>query len=209
MTADKLCLPWPGPNDRVVVKEMLRDHQSEHWYECYEFVKRRVQSQAKNLSRDRMDDVVQETMIRVEKYLPAFRYGCSLRTWIIGILRSCIIDEHRKLIHIINQASSLDNIQEDSEQDNDEHESEALVTMISQTAEDECMIHEELTRARLALESYISTHAHPKRNGQILDMVIFKNYSLEEAARIAGCSAPVAGYIVRSAQRYVREALRD
>ena len=38
-------------------------------------------------------------------------------------------------------------------------------------------------------------------------MVLFESRSLEETARAVGCSAPVVGYIVRSAQRYVREKL--
>jgi hypothetical protein len=38
-------------------------------------------------------------------------------------------------------------------------------------------------------------------------MVLLESRSLEEAAKAVGCSAPVAGYVVRSAQRYVRERL--
>jgi DNA-directed RNA polymerase specialized sigma24 family protein len=54
----------------------------------------------------------------------------------------------------------------------------------------------------------VSLHANPIRNGQILDMVLFEDRSLEEVAKAVGCSAPVVGYVVRSAQRYVRERLR-
>jgi hypothetical protein len=38
-------------------------------------------------------------------------------------------------------------------------------------------------------------------------MVLFENRSIEDVAQMVGCSAPVAGYVVRSAQRYVREKL--
>jgi hypothetical protein len=36
---------------------------------------------------------------------------------------------------------------------------------------------------------------------------MFEGRSLEAAAKAVGCSAPVASYVVRSAQRYVRESL--
>jgi len=68
-------------------------------------------------------------------------------------------------------------------------------------------MHDDLRKALAALQEYVSTHANSIRNGRILDMVLFEGRSLEEAAKTVGCSAPVASYVVRSAQRYVREKL--
>ncbi len=68
-------------------------------------------------------------------------------------------------------------------------------------------MHDDLRKALAALQEYVSTHANPIRNGRILDMVMFEGRSLEAAAKAVGCSAPVASYVVRSAQRYVRENL--
>src|SRR2546421_1907658 len=96
MTEGKHYLPWPGADDRIVVEEMLRDPRSGQWYECREFVKKLVQSQAKNIPQDHWDDLVQDAMIRVDKSLLTFHYQCTLRTWVFGIVRSCIIDAYRK-----------------------------------------------------------------------------------------------------------------
>lgn len=201
MTEGKPNLSWPGANDRVVVEEMLRDRLSEQWYECYEFVRKRVKSQAANIPQDRWNDITQEVLIRVEKYLPTFRHRCSLTTWIFRIIQSCIVDEHRKLV-VANQFISLGD-----SHDEGEHESESLEVPTSQTVEDECIMHDDLVRALLALDEYVVSHANSERNRRILDMVLFEDRSLEEAARAVGCSAPVAGYVVRSAQRYVREKM--
>src|SRR6266849_3756179 len=96
MTEGKPYLPWPGADDRIIVEEMLRDRSSGQWYECREFVKRLVQGQAKNIPKDHWEDLVQDAMMRVDKYLRTFRYQCKLSTWLFGIVRSCIIDAHRK-----------------------------------------------------------------------------------------------------------------
>ena len=77
----------------------------------------------------------------------------------------------------------------------------------TKTTEDACIMHDDLRKALAALQEYVSTHANPIRNGRILDMVMFEGRSLEAAAKAVGCSAPVASYVVRSAQRYVRENL--
>lgn len=77
----------------------------------------------------------------------------------------------------------------------------------TKTTEDVCITRDDLRKALVALQEYVSTHANPIRNGRILDMVMFEGHSLEEAAKAVECSAPVASYIVRSAQRYVREKL--
>ena len=194
--------PWPGGDDRIVVEEMLRDRRSGQWYECREFVKKLVQAQAKNIHQDYWDDLVQDAMIRVDKSLLTFKYLCALRTWLFGIVRSCIIDAHRKLSRAGQFTASLDDSHDDIE-----HEGDVFITHAPETVEDECIIHEELKEAWAALQEYVSTHANSKRNRRILDLVIFKGQSLEEAAREVGCSAPVAGYAVRSAQSYVRKKL--
>ena len=202
MTEGKPYLLWPGGDDRIVVEEMLRDSKSGQWYECREFVKKRVQVQAKNIPQDHWDDLVQDAMIRVNKSLITFQHRCTLRTWLFGIVYSCIIDAHRKFTHegqfIAPQADSHNDI---------EHDGDAFTANMPGAVEDQCITHDELNKALAALQEYVSTHANPIRNGRILDMVIFEGRSLEEVAKAIGCSAPVAGYVVRSAQRYVRERL--
>ena len=200
MTAKKSCSAWPEANDKIVVEEMLSDFQSEQWYKCREFVKSCVQRQARNIPQDHREDIVQEIMIRVSKYLDAFRYQCKLRTWLLSIIHSCIIDFHRKFTrseqHIASPSNSLN-----------ENEDDKFVTKTTVTVEDEYIAYHELEKALVALQEYISNHANSTRNGRILDMVLLEGRTLDVAAEAVGCSAPVAGYIVRSAQRYAREKL--
>lgn len=204
MTEGKSYFPWSGADDRIVIEEMLRDSRSGHWYECHGFVKRLVQVHAKNIPRDYWDDIVQDAMIRVDKSLLTFQYQCRLSTWIFGIVRSCIIDAHRKFTHVGQFMAPPGDSQDDAE-----HESDVFARKTQGTAEDECIMHDELKEALAALQEYVSTHAHSIRNGRIVNMVIFEGRSLEEAAEAVGCSAAVAGYVVRSAQRYVREKRRQ
>ena len=202
MTDGKPYLPWPGADDRIVVEEMLRDSISGQWYECREFVKRLVQVQANNIPKDHWEDLTQDAMVRVYKSLLTFQFQCSLRTWLFGIVRSCIIDAHRKFTRAGPPVAPLGDFHDDVE-----HEGDAFIANTVGTVEDACIVHDDIDKALTALQEYVSTHANPQRNGRILHMVIFEGRSLEEAAKAVGCSAPVAGYVVRSAQRYVREKL--
>ena len=196
-------LPWPGADDRIVVEEMLRDRSSGQWHECYIFVSKLVHVQAKNNSNDHWDDIIQDAMIRIHKYLSNFQYQCAFRTWLFGIVRSCNIDDYRKSNREEQYLAPLGDHHDDVE-----HEYEAFNVLATRTVEDECILHDELHKALVELQDYVSFHANPIRNGRILDMVIFEGRSLKEAAKVVGCTAPVAGYVVRSAQRYVRESLR-
>jgi RNA polymerase sigma factor (sigma-70 family) len=200
MTQIKPNLSWPGRDDRIVVEEMLRDRTSGQWHECREFVKRLVQVQAKNTPRDHWEDIIQDAMIRIDKYLRTFRYQCALRTWLFGIVRSCIIDTHRKFTRTGQFIAPPGDPHDDVALEYDE-----IDTDRTHTAEDAYIMHDDLRKALVTLQEYVSTHANPSRNRRILDMVILEGRSLEEAAKAVGCSAPVAGYVVRSAQRYVRE----
>ncbi len=200
MTEGKSYYPWPRTDDRIVVQEMLRDLQSEQWYECYVFINKLVHAQAKNIPIDHRDDIVQETMFRVHKYLSAFQYQCKFRTWLFGIVRSCIIDDYRKFMRARQFIVSIGELYDD-----DEYEDHACTNYITETVEDEYITHDELNKALAALQEYVSIHANPLRNGRILDIVIFEGRSLEEAAKVVGCSAAVVSYFVRSSQHYVRE----
>ena len=202
MTEGKFYFPGPEADDRIVVEEMLRDSQSGQWYECREFVRRLVQIQAKNIPRDHWEDIVQDAMIRIGKSLPSFQYQCKLRTWLFGIIRSCIIDTHRKFTRAGQFMAPLNDPQDNIEREGDEFTAHALGTV-----EDECIARDELDKALTALQEYVFAHAKAERNRRILDMVILEGRSLEAAAKAVGCSAAVAGYVVRSAQRYVREKL--
>lgn len=203
MTEDKSYPERQAPDDRIVVEEMLRDQRSGQWHECYLLVAKLVQQKAHNISPNQREDIVQEAMIRIHKYLPTFKFQCSLKTWIHNIVHSCVIDEYRKIMRIgqfiVSPGVSLDDF---------ELVGDIPVANVPTPMEDECIIRDELREAFAALLEYVSKHSNQERNRAILLMVLFENRSLEETARAVGCTAPVVGYIVRCAQRYVREKVR-
>ncbi len=202
MTKDNSYPPRQSTDDKIIVEEMLRDPSSGQWHECYVLVMRLVQLQAHNISTNHWDDIVQEAMIRIHKYLPTFQFQCGFKTWIFHIVRSCTIDAYRKSLragqNIISLGDSHDDVELESDRSN---------ANVPETVEDACITRDELRKALAALLEYVSLHSNPTRNRKILNMVLFENSSLEETAQTVGCSAPVVGYVVRSAQRYVREKL--
>jgi RNA polymerase sigma factor (sigma-70 family) len=200
MAEENPYLPWPGVDDKVVVEEMQRDTTSARWNECYEFVSKLVQLRAKNIPQDQWDDIIQDAMLRTRHSLPTFQFQCKLKNWIYSIVGTAIIDAHRRHKRVEKHTNSLDERQEDVEHDSDIHP-----LLASSTVEDQCIINDELAEALVRLRKYLSAHAHTQRNGRIADLVLFEGNSLEEAAKAVGCSAPVAGYVIRSMQRYLRE----
>jgi RNA polymerase sigma factor (sigma-70 family) len=203
MIEGKPYLPWPGADDRIVIEEMLRDRSSGQWRECYIFVSKLVHVQAKNISNDHWDDIVQDVMIRIHKYLSNFQYQCAFRTWLFVIVHNYISDVYRKSTREGKYITPFGDPHDDVE-----HEGDGFSKNTLGTVEDICITRDELDKALAALQEYVSLHANPIRNRRILDMVLFEGRSLEKTAKVVGCTAPVAGYVVRSAQRYVRERLR-
>ena len=80
-------------DERTIVEQMLRGQGDEHWEVCYSFVKKCVYARAHNLPGHLLDDMVQEVMLKITKYLPHFRFQCALRTWMNQIIEHQIIDE--------------------------------------------------------------------------------------------------------------------
>src|SRR5260370_1968435 len=175
--------PWQGGDDRIVVEEMLRDRTSGKWYECREFVKRLVQVQAKNIPQNHWEDLVQDAMMRVDKYLRTFRYQCKLSTWLFGIVRSCIIDAHRKFTRAGQFIAPPGDPLDDVEREYDEIDADR-----AKTAEDVCIIHDDLRKALAALQESVSTHSNPIRNVPILDIVIFQVLSPPPLLKSSTCS---------------------
>jgi RNA polymerase sigma factor (sigma-70 family) len=195
---DSRSYAWPGTDDKTVVEEMIRDYLSEHWHECHEYIKKNIRKQAKNIPQDDWEDLAQNVMLQVHHSLPGFRHDCKLTTWLFQITRNSTIDTHRKLTNIGRVIASSD------PHESVEHETDSSPGGIHEKPEDLSILREELSNAIDALKEYVATHANPERNGRILDIVIFEGSSLEKAAQAVGCSAAVAGYIVRQAQRFAR-----
>lgn len=199
MKEGKSYLSWPGSDDELVVREMLIDPISEQWYDCHTFVMKLVQGQAKNISRDSWEDITQDVMMRIHHSLPSFKHQCKLRTWVYGIVHSCVIDAYRKNMRIEPFTTSLNN--PPGTPDGDDNFFPAIT---AETVEDVCIVRDDLRNVLDALREYVASHAHPERNAKILELVLYGGFSLEEAAQAAGCSAPVAGYVVREAKSFVR-----
>jgi RNA polymerase sigma factor (sigma-70 family) len=190
---------WPGPDERSIVAEMLKDRASSHWNECYEFVRRLVQTKAKNIPREEWDDIVQDAMMRINRSLSTFEYKCSLKTWLFGIVRSCIIDRYRKS----QRTGQLGFSSLETDKENEYEEAVML------PVENECIARDELKNALAAIQEYLTSHAHQERNTEIVRIVLLEGQTLEEAARLLGCSAPVAGYVIRSIQHHLRNKMRS
>lgn len=195
-------LPRPGIDEQTVAKEMISNQHPEHWEECSNFVKRCVYANAKNIPDSLHEDIIQETMYKITKYLPHFRFQCSLKTWINRIIVSCIITEHRKLQNVAPYHFHLADAPDESD-----HEDEEPGTSEEKSAEEVFMTNDEIHNGWAACLEYASTHANAIRNQLIIWMVIHEGQTRAEAARAAGCNVPVVDYVVREAQRYAREKM--
>jgi RNA polymerase sigma factor (sigma-70 family) len=202
MTDGKPSFPGTGADERLVVAEMIRDPYSKHWEECNKLVKRCVYAKAKNILSHLQDDIVQEAMYKVAKYLPRFRFQCALKTWVNQIVEGCIIDAHRWLQ---NKGRSHPPLADASNEGNREGESLSLGE--AKSAEGVFEVNDEIRKGIAALQEYVNTHSNKRRNRRIIWMVIFEGKTYEEAAQAVGCHPPVVGYVIREAQRYARDQL--
>lgn len=193
---------WPDSDDRTVVAEMLRDRQSQHWDRCRDFVVRLVAKIAKNIPLDAHEDIVQLAMISIMKSLPIFQYRCSLKTWLISIVNARIIDYIRKESRSreIGTTLSAEVLESDDYDD-------FTASRVVPSSEEEYMVRDQLKKVIALLQEYIYMHKRPERNSLLIQKVLFENYSIREAAQQVGVSNAIAGYVVRSAQQYVRENL--
>ena len=149
---------------------MLNIPISMHWNECYEYVKGLVRMQAKNFPTDYREDIVQDAMLRIYHALPAFQYQCMLRTWIFGVVRSCIIDAYRRMKYVGRFVAPSDD-----PNDFISCEEDIFIDNTSLTVEDIFIIHEDLQRALIIIREYVNNHSKAARNKQILKMVLFES----------------------------------
>lgn len=191
---------WPGADERLVVEEMICNQHSKYWEECYKFVKHYVYVKAKNIPNNLWDDMVQEIMVKVAKYLPQFRFQCALTTWVNQIIEHRIIDEYRKLQNVGPYLPFSDNSHDEIDSENQEPNANGM-----DSAEDAFEMQEKIRIGMAALQEYANTHSNPTRNRQIIHMILFEGKTHEEAAIAVGCNPPVVGYVVREAQRHARE----
>ena len=193
-------LPRPGVDERVIVEEMIREQRPEHWEKCDNFVKRSVYAKAKNMPNHLLDDMAQEVMYKIAKYLRYFRFQCTLKTWVNQIIENHIKDEYRKINNAVLHYSLLVNLPIDPGSESQETNASEAVS-----SEDAFEMREKIRIGIAALLDYANTTSNPIRNRHIIRMVLFAGKTYEEAAIAVDCNPPVVGHVVREAQRHARE----
>ena len=194
---------WPDLDDRVVVAEMLANPNSNHWFECRNFIQKVVQIRGSTIPDYFKEDVVQNTMISVVSGLANFHFDCKLTHWLTTIANNRIIDVQRKHSYASQWIPPPNNSSRDTE-----NEAEALKVPDPKTTEEKCLIREELYEVHKELLAYLLTRLHPARDTRILTMAWIDGLSHEEIANRIGVSAPVVSYVVRSAQNYLRKKMK-
>ncbi len=191
---------WPGPSDNPVIDAMLHDKNSYHWTECQTCVNRFVQKYAFGFSSDEKEEIIQDTMLWIVRYLPDFKRDCRLTSWIIQIVRSRIIDASRAKIKLKDRYIPHPN---DPEEDGG---NDAYISKISspRTAEEECVLHEELQEALDEILAFLSSHANSERNIRILKMYL-AGFNQKDIANRLHIPAPNVGYTLRTLQGFLRK----
>ncbi len=194
---------WPGPDDDPVIDAMLNDSDSHHWGKCQTFVNKLVLKLASNFSVESKDEIAQNAMLSIVRYLPNFKRECRLTSWIVKIVKSRIADAGR-----IQQTASWHQALSPSDSDEDK-ENEAYNSKISslRTAEEESILREELREVSKDLLDYLSNRKHSARNIRILEMHI-NGFSHEEIARKLHMPPANVGYVIHSTQRALQRLRR-
>lgn len=203
MLQDQPHLECQNIDERAIVEVMMCDEYSEYWEKCHQFVSRCVYARANNIPQHLWDDMAQDIMIKIMKYLPQFRFECSLKTWLNTIIGRHIIDEYRKQQslgpHLSFSTSPPGEI---------DGESPEFGTSKIGSIEDDAEKREKIRTGMKALEEYANTTSHPIRNWHIIWLVLFDGQTHAEAAKATGCNPPVVGHVVREAQRYARDKMK-
>ncbi len=190
---------WPGPFDNPVIDAMLHN-DSHNWSECQAYVNRLVLSMASNFPVDVKEEIVQNTMLSIVRYLPNFKRDCRLTSWIVQIVRTRIADAGREQKKLnLRHTPHPNNPEED---DGNDKYIEKIRS--PRTAEEECVLQEELQESIKDLVIYLSTHANSERNIHILTMHL-DGLSQKDIARMLHIPAANVGYTIRTLQGFLRE----
>lgn len=194
---------WPGSDDKAVVAEMLANPNSNHWFECRNFIQKVVQMRGAAIPDYFKEDVVQNTMMAVVTGLANFRFDCKLTSWLTLIANRRVIDMARKHLYDRQWIHSPSSFSEETE-----NEVDTWNIPDSKTAEEECVIREKLREVNEEMLAYLPTRLHSARDQQILEMFWFDGLNHEEIAERVGVSAPVVGYVIRSIQSHLRKKIK-
>lgn len=204
MTLNRPDHEWPGLDDKLVVDDMLRSRDSPHWRHCLDFMQGLVQMSG--LPVDAQDDVIQNAMTAVLKYLPDFRYKGRLRNWLAVIVHRHGINEYRRR-KLDKQWLIRPNDQTETSEDVISH-IDREVSNSPPTPEQLYLKRERWDEIFLALQHYLDSHQNTDLRRVVLWQVLFEGASHKEVARRVGISPEMVGYFVRAALRCVRDQLK-
>jgi RNA polymerase sigma factor (sigma-70 family) len=194
---------WPGLDDAPVIDAMLNDHHPlhpHHWNGCEAYVKGLVFKWANNFQEDEKEDISQNVMVSITKYLPSFKQKSRLTTWIIKIIHSRIADAGRE-----KQARLRLVALPPDDPDGDERKEDYLTRISSsKTVEEESALREELREAYKKLLDHLSASPNKKQTLRILRMHI-AGMSQKEIAQKLNMAEANVGYAIRSTQEFMRK----
>jgi DNA-directed RNA polymerase specialized sigma24 family protein len=160
MRVNESASSWPGMDERGIVEEMLHDPTSYHWQEYYKLVQRYVYAKTETLPSNLQDDIIQEVMYKVAKYLPRFRFRCVLKKWLNQVVEGCIIDA-RRWQNKGQPCPPLDII-------DPLNEDESFYGEVGKSAEDMYETSDETRNRVMALLEYVNIHPNSVRNRLII-----------------------------------------
>jgi RNA polymerase sigma factor (sigma-70 family) len=190
--------PWPGPDDKQIVAEMISNPESEHWSACYAYLQGFVSKNCADLQFMK-DDLIQETMLSIRHGLPSFRFESKLKTWLTTVVLHRANDQRRK-----KHKLALIEISIKSSDDEEREGFEAFQHHDSQTPEDKYLINEYLEEVDAEIEKFIERYTKSVRNKEIIHMYLIEGYSIKEIASKLGMKPPAVNLIIRSAQLHLR-----
>ncbi|HZO75454.1 MAG TPA: sigma-70 family RNA polymerase sigma factor [Ktedonobacteraceae bacterium] len=152
---------WPE-DDRSVVTEMQKDPLSPEWQKCRAFFIKKYMK--KGYPDTIKEDVVQEALIKVLKYLGTFSYKYPLVVWLGIIFTSTAIDFFRK--ERKERANiSLNVLQDASEEDLE-------VAIETRTPEDDALIREEIREVITGYHKALEGRRNGKRDFYVWSRVL-------------------------------------
>lgn len=189
---------WAALNDPLAVEEMRKDRNSEHWKTCDAFVRYYIGIKFPDLLAHLKEEVAQDILLLAFTRLDTFRAKSKFTTWLAKIAYHRVIDLWRRQQNNGPGERSIDDLPEGHES-----EIEKLIKVKPKTPEEIALLKELIEEIVISIEDFLQEHGKSERNREILQMVLIDGQSYEETALILNINAPVVGYVVREAQKYL------
>jgi DNA-directed RNA polymerase specialized sigma24 family protein len=191
-------------DERIIVQEMLYDPKSEHWTGCKEFVTQQVGIKLSGMMWANQEEIIDDVLFKIVQYLPEFRFECTLRVYIGMIIKTSIINFLRKRGTLNKYLLPPVGLFTDKDEEGKE-----IYIGESEAADKIYELRESVRSAISVFFEYAETHSNHERNRKILTLFLWRNLTHAQIAKQVGCDSSVVGYIIREAQRYARDKMKD